>query len=328
MVKNLIQQLGEELNKTDRVELSPEDTLGVAKITPKTNELSDYVKSIITGIRIGYSLYFDNLEELTGRIEKGHIWIIGGFSGTGKSYFTLNLVEGILGAENPPTVGIFSTELSQSDYIKRLMFLRAGVYELAFLKNPKSYREVVEDNLEAVKLDPRFTDDMLLIWGDITTIEEVEDRLLALSKINKVPDIIVLDWVQQLSVDDTYSEKDAMPIIAKRIKKLTVAYKCAVIIVSQVNNYANAKDYKIDSSQTAPFSFGKELNQVADVAIMLQRQRVKGKQSKHLAVRVTKARHGSTGIASFEVMSGFRIREITPLEGINMDEAMEAGGIT
>lgn len=322
MKGNLIDQLGAELNKTARVELNSEDVFSGGKISPKRKDIRDYVSNVIDEKTIGYELYFENVQDMTGKIEKGHIWIIGGFSGTGKSYFTLNLVEGILGAMTPPKVGIFSTELSQKDYIKRLLFLRAGVYELAFIKNPKYYQEKIQDNLTAIENDPRFEEDYLLIWGDIATIEEIEDRLAALKKIDKVPEVIVIDWVQQLSVDGVYAEKDAMPVVAKRIKKLTIDFGCAVIVVSQVNNYANNKDYKMDSSQTAPFSFGKELNQMADVAIMLQRQRVSGKQSKHLACRVTKARHGSTGIASFEVESGFRIKEISTQDGISIDEGM------
>ena len=114
-----------------------------------------------------------------------------GYPGTGKSFFAINLVEGIIGAAEPPRVAVFSTELSKIDYLKRLTLLRAGVHDLAFKKDPKTYAERVKQNLESIQYDPRFEDGTVRIFGNVKDIEEIEAAMQALSQLEQLPQIIV-----------------------------------------------------------------------------------------------------------------------------------------
>ena len=63
-----------------------------------------------------------------------------------------------------------------------------------------------------------------------------------------------------------------MPTLAMMFQNLPKKYKIPVVVVSQVNNYAVSLDSKKET--LAPFQNGRDLNQAAQVSIVLKREKV------------------------------------------------------
>jgi replicative DNA helicase len=265
------------------------------------DEVNNYFKS---GLR-GFSIGSKSLEELTGRIEPTQLWIIGGYNGTGKSYFVLNIIEKMLqewrnNESLSPRIAVFSTELTAQDYIYRQILMKVGIYKVNLEKNPKLYmakiQEVAINYLAERQLNPH----SLNIFGDITSFEQIEDII---NKLEIMPNIIFVDHIQDLSVSGRYKEEDTIPELALKFKKLAFEKRIAVIVVSQINNYSLQNDF--DKNQLAPFSYGKQLNNKAHTSILLKREKVDGQLEDELQVYIIKARNGRLGKTGFKIKRGY-----------------------
>lgn len=302
---------------------------GTGIIGEEFTTIGQQIQDRIDGKKAGWGLYYPELENKVGRLEKGFIFSIGGYSGIGKSYFAMNLVENLLGEAEPPHIAVFSTELSKIEYVKRLLFLRLGLYETSFRNYPFYYEKQVKEGLDAMQNDIRIASGLLQVYGDVLSMENIHD-ILTMYEVENLPkpEVLVIDWIQQLSVEELYNEKDAMPLLARKIKELAINHGVAVIVVSQINNYAQNKEFNQASSSLSAFSYGKELNQISDVAITLTRYRAKSQMSKHLQAHITKSRRGMTGIASFRIDDGYKLTEITNEDGQAIDMALGGGDAT
>ena len=58
-------------------------------------EIQSKIDDALLRKRKGWTFGFDKLDDLAGRMEKGQVITLGGMTGTGKSYFVLNMIDGI-----------------------------------------------------------------------------------------------------------------------------------------------------------------------------------------------------------------------------------------
>ena len=80
----------------------------------KYAEAAEHGKTIL-----GDTTGFGQLDEMTQGFREHHIWIIGGYTSVGKTYFSLNLVRWLL--EQNKRIVFYSLEMSKVDIISRLM---------------------------------------------------------------------------------------------------------------------------------------------------------------------------------------------------------------
>lgn len=282
-------------------------------------EIETYIKRIESGDVIGLSLGFEKLDQTIGRIEPGNIGIIGGYNGTGKSFFVNNLMDGMC-AKNPNiTITTFTTELNEIDYIRRHILMRSGIYRNQLLEFRDNYIEAFKVNVQAF-FDERRLNPFSQVVNKINKFEDIEQWL---SICTKIPDVIFIDWIQQLSVTENkktyYRKEETMPIIAYRIDKLREKFKCAVIAISQINNYMVNSDSKIN--KLAPFAYGNDLNSLADFSAILSRRRQGGQSCKVLELDILKARDGDPATVCFEIKPGYKLEELSgPLATILIQE--------
>lgn len=281
------------------------------------------MKDIKDGVDYGWTTGFPLLDDHVGRLEAGQMWVVGGYTGTGKSYFLLNLVDGMLkewktkkqdDKYDPPKVAIFSTELSAEDYVLRHVLMRGMRYNLDLKKYRATIPDKVIQELENYYQERFLNPDSLRIFGGIESYEQLEERFKSLvGNVN----VVIVDYIQELSIDGKYEEKDIMPILARKFKSLAMNYGVAVILISQMNLYSMGRDHDISKTQIPAFSFGKQLNAAAHTSIVLTRDKVDGKLEKKLNVNIMKARSGNLGTVALEILDGYKLIPIKMNHGDN-----------
>jgi replicative DNA helicase len=269
-------------------------------------EVADYIKDVQSGVKHGLATGFEDLDRNVGRPDSGHLWVIGGYAGVGKSYFILNLVNNMRKLNKGIRVAIFTTELTPKGYALRHILMEAGVYRLQYEDQPQQYKADVDKAfIEYIQHQKTYGD---IYIQSVKTGEEIEKAI----KLIK-PDIVFVDYVQQLTYQKFRTNEDSMPSLAMMFQNLPKTYKIPVIVASQLNNYAVNSD--ADKETLAPFQNGRDLNQAAQVSIVLKREKEESILMPILEVRVIKARDGETCKLLCEIEKGYKLRKISAMEG-------------
>lgn len=280
-----------------------------------SQELQDRITNVLVRKKLGWTYGFDKLDELCGRMEAGQVITLGGFSGTGKSFFVLNMINGIRQEwlENlnsdlvPPRIAVFTTEMEQIAYEQRHICMNAGVYWNKYQRTPELYYEKIQKAFDDYYANRHVEPEFLQIF-QVLSLEEVEKIL---SDMDVKPNIVFIDHVQNLSVNKKSDNKDTMPIIGNKVRDLAKKHKVALVVVSQVNISALTKDNDPKHSNVQPFSWGKELLQSSHVAIFLSRRIIDGDVDPTLQVGVIKSRDGNKGWFELYVNEGFNLLPIS-----------------
>jgi hypothetical protein len=257
-------------------------------------------------------------------VKNVHTYIVGRSQlpvhNTGKSAFILNMVDKIISEYKntederfeEPRIAIFSTELTRKAYIYRHLLLKMGIYQLQMEQNPRIYSDRFNEEVEKWQEERIINPDLLRIYGNISYYEEIVQQLEQLkSEDAKLPNIIFIDYVQELSANKMYDAKDTMPYLAKALKGMAIEYNCVVVAVSQINNYGMDKSNNPTKTQLMPFSFGKEMANASHTALLLRREKIDGELEKTLQVHIVKAREGMTGQVDLAILDGYNLCEIT-----------------
>lgn len=257
------------------------------------------------GINSGITTGFKEIDNTIGKFKKGHLWVIGGLSGTGKSFFVLNMIDNILKADISKKIVMFSTEIGAAEYSMRHILLRMETYRMSIEQNPSMYKQKLNDTssqyLQERLLDPN----SYIIHGNVKTFEDIEKKI----SLTDVPDLIFIDFIQDLSVGGRFLLKDTMPELTAKISRMARNLKCTVIVVSQLNNSSLGNNYS--SERSIPYSWGKELNQSADVSLVLTRQKKNDRLIPLLEMSTIKSRHGDYSYIPFRIKNGFRLETLT-----------------
>lgn len=274
-----------------------------------TQQVFDNIDNLLKKNNLGITTGFSKIDESVGRLQAGQLWTISAYTGTGKSNFILNMVKSILYDNSSLKLCVFSTELSDFDYMIRLYCMNQGIYKIQLQKDPGLYGPKIQQ--EALDFYESFSDtNSLDIQGSIIKLEQIEEQL----EKNKY-DVIFIDYVQELTANGRYDVKDTMPIIAKRLKEMALKYKTCIVAVSQVNNYAMDKGkFNSENSQLMPISFGKELTHASHVVILLERKKVNDVLDEYLTVKIMKARDGQTGVIPLKIRPGYQLAPLSELE--------------
>lgn len=263
----------------------------------------------------GYSTGFPKLDERTGGIFPTHIWIVGAYTGTGKTFFMIQLMLNLL--EQEAKVMFFSTEMD-----KKLMMIRmlANLAELGPLKILKGEVTSDEDKekLSAAKEKMRGWDKQLLLFDKVYTVDEI--RLKVKKQVLKGGvDIVFLDYIQNLKGGTSYDE---LSKITNDLQHMVGELGPTLIIASQVTQ--EAANWK--RGQAIKYKGSGGIPEISDVGLWIRNDDNKNVAAKemqakerdlggyvnyvtHKILMIRKARHGLEG--NFEIMSTFPSGRIT-----------------
>jgi replicative DNA helicase len=206
----------------------------------------------IPGIRTG----FDFMDREFIRYAPGHIWMITGFTSSGK---TKMLIEKVFRTPAARTM-VISTEMTENQMMARMyarcMDLPEYFIQKGDIRNhqQEQYNRCVND----VSKRP------LKIVDDIYECSDIEALIMQESMQGDL-DLAFIDYVQNCNIKGI-PEKQQGAVMAKRLQQLAKKSKCCIICMSQVSNSVGRGDVDQFEAKGAG-----EWAAVADVGVRLRR---------------------------------------------------------
>lgn len=240
-------------------------------------------RGVVEGTEIRF---LPRLQEYTGGLLPGHIWVVGGFSSTGKTAFGCNLAADAIIQQK--WVGIVSTEMTAAQYMIRLVSLFSGVPQLRvrdrIMLDPKEVAQIGA-------AEKALTSANLRIYDNVYRLDAIRSTAMRQKQMLGL-DVLLVDFIQNVrgsAGDFAYAD---FTEITLDLQQLAKDLDCTVIAFSQVSN-AQAQMDAQGEREVYSFKGSGAIKDAADVAIMLRRDRIN--RSKVLEVDVVKHRHGEMG---------------------------------
>lgn len=266
--------------------------------------LSDIQRDVETAKKrgwVGFKTGFMSLDKCTGGIIPTQAWIIGAYTGIGKTFFILQLLLNIL--RDGGRVVLFSTEMDRKMNMLRLLGNISGLSTLTIMQG--RLLEPEELALKSAYEELQSYGDRLIIYDDVYTISEIRLKAKKL-KITKGLDVIGIDFIQNLRGKESIYER--MAEAALGLQALAQELEITALIGSQVSQSAAGWQ----SKEAIEFKGAGEIAAIADVAIWL----AKTDDPRVRKVILRKVRHGKPGF--FEVQMKFPAGTV-----VEIDEASE-----
>lgn len=206
---------------------------------------------------IGYSTGYKKLDELADGLRPEHLWIVGGYTSAGKTFWSLNIVANLLKQGVP--VAFYSLEMSKIDVFGRIIGILSGVNSRKILKGFLTTEE--KQKVDEAKLLVQKSG--LRVHSEKNNLQEII-MSMNMEMITKKSEVFVLDYAQLITTTDS-SEYDTMRRLATELQSFCRKKKVPVILLSQVSN-ENAKS---PESNIIGFKGSGALGASADVAIEL-----------------------------------------------------------
>jgi len=246
--------------------------------------------------RIGQRTGFKFLDKTIKGFIPAHLWIVGGYTGVGKTAFMIQLVVNSL-LENPNIrIGIFSTEMPSEAILLRFVANRAGVPAMAILQGGSipEVQKRIDDAFEY------FQDKGIWLYDDLYTFEKIFLRVKQL-RMTEGLDIVFIDFLQNMHGEGTLFER--MSTIPVRLQQMAKNLDVCVIAMSQVSNEAAQTN-----SRVIGFKGAGEIAAASDLGLWLERD---PDDKEALLCSIRKNRHGMTGKKRLRFVENFtRIIEV------------------
>jgi len=206
---------------------------------------------------IGYSTGYKKLDELADGLRAEHLWIVGGYTSAGKTFWSLNIVANLLKQGIP--VAFYSLEMSKIDVFGRIIGIISGVNSRKILKGFLTTDE--QKRVDEAKTLVQKSG--LRVHSEKNNLQEII-MSMNMEMITKKSEVFVLDYAQLITTTDA-TEYDTMRRLATELQSFCRKKKVPVILLSQVSN-ENAKS---PESNIIGFKGSGALGASADVAIEL-----------------------------------------------------------
>lgn len=264
-------------------EIRPANVLGIIE------EVDKEVKENETLGKVGFTTGFPMLDRKLGALQPTHVWIVGAYTGHGKSHFLNQMILNALEDNEDASVVLFSTEMDRKDIMLRLI---ANLSKMPALKVKKGMLTEDEQKRKVAAYERiRKYEGRLTIYDNCYSIDEI--RLKAKKeKIHSKMNIMVVDFVQNVKAKGDIYER--MSGVALEMQSLAKELKCAVVLASQISQ--EGQRMGADSGVISYKGAG-EIAAISDVSLWLVNQDDSPDQTAIVRklVKVKKARHAPTG---------------------------------
>lgn len=234
----------------------------------------------------GFDTGFFELDELTGGLMPTHAWIVGAYTGIGKTFFILQLLLNVL--KKGGKVALFSTEMDRKMNMLRMIGNLAGLGTISMIKG-----NLVPEDAEAMRIAQEkmasYQKD-LFIFDNAYTVGDIRLKAKKL-KVKYGLDVIAVDFIQNLRGGESIYER--MAEAAVQLQQLAQEVEVTMIIGSQIpQDAANRK-----GGESIDYKGAGEIAAIADVGLWIVRRPdpldVNNKGGR--TVKIRKSRHGVPG---------------------------------
>lgn len=241
-------------------------------------------KTSLLGIDTG----FPKLNEMIDGIRKGHLWIIGGYTSTGKTNMSLNILKSVI--KNKKRAVYYSLEMGEFDIISRTLAIMSG----------QKVRDVSKKkDLDIAEAHSQIENSRLNIITDINDISKIKMSMIEQNMIEPV-DIFFVDFLQIIKSIKSDNEYEVMRSVSHEMQEIAKHLQIPVIALSQINN----ESAKSSESRMMGFKGAGDIAAASDLAIELNsaeesyedfvRKMNKGEKVR-VKCMIKKNRHGRVG---------------------------------
>lgn len=248
---------------------------------------SSHISNVISSLKIeissgnkGIDPGYNFLRKTIRYIQPGHLWIAGGYTSVGKSFFVSDLIMRVIESKADAGVALFSTEMSRHQYVLRLVSRKTGIATHWIRENEvtelQSYE--VDQAYDYLKLHNIYLFDNLYKFNEIKAAAE---KIKETSPLH----VMFIDFIQNLYGQGTIYER--MALLSPQIQELAKSLGVCIVALSQVSNEAAKEELDIIGYKGAG-----EIAAAADLGLWLERDK---KDNLKLIMSVRKNRHGAVG---------------------------------
>lgn len=260
----------------------------------------------VAGIPIRFA---PSLFDMSGGFIPGHLWVIGGFSSTGKSAVACNIINDCIAERR--WAGLISTEMTQENYAQRLLALVSGV-PFRDVRDRAFFGDQIDRITEAER---KLRTAPVRIFDNVYRISDIRLQATKMKETTGL-DVLLVDFMQNVRASKGDFAFADMTEITLDLQQMAKDLRITVIAFSQVSNEMAKWDAQGGDDNFYGFKGSGAIKDAADFAIMLKRDRVR--QSPVLDFHVMKNRHGELRVVSTHIdLPTGRIEEITPEEGFD-----------
>lgn len=252
------------------------------------NEYLDYSansrKRLAKNGLLGVSTGWEDLDTYNLGFPTNRIWVVGGYSGSGKTYFMLNMIYNLI--LDGGRCAIFSLEMTTNQIVDRLIQIGAGLTPPEVHLELKGEVAKRKENAIAI-IESAITDKDLLIFDDISSAEQIYNTTRG---ITGHIDCVAVDYIQLITGNgDNY---DTLREGIFTLQRMTKELNTSALVLSQISNETHKQG---DGSQVFGFKGSGDIGQTADLAIRIMRSSENGKILPDFRMVIVKNRHGAVG---------------------------------
>ena len=222
------------------------------------------------------------IDEQGGYEETDYI-IVGARSSIGKTTFALNLIRQQILEKRK--IGFFSLEVKPKKIMQILMAMEAQLNEYRIKMNSISPLEA-EKLVNAASVFYNHN----LIFGTVFDIEKIKKRFVKM--IEAGAEIIYVDYLSYITGGKGKSQYEKVSYISQQLKLLAYEYNTPLVTLAQLNR-SNEKEGR--KPRKSDLRDSGNIEQDADIIILLSEKAVLGKTKIVLNVDIAKYRNGQCG---------------------------------
>lgn len=221
----------------------------IEKISEKSKEELEIIKSG-KNFQTGFPVIDSSVYGMIG----SHIWIVGGYTNTGKTYVASNILLNLL--KQNAKVGFFSLEMSSSEVLRRILGIHLGCGVDGYIRDTLTDRqkEMEKEFLHKYK-------NQLEIIDYCRTVSDIGAECKRMM-VKGGLDVVFIDFIQNIRTrsNEIY---EAMREASLLLQQLAKDLKITVVALSQLSNEYAKKGGVLQ------YKGAGEVAQVADVGVML-----------------------------------------------------------
>ena len=287
------------------------------------HELLELVRINKGEVEVGLKTGYDTVDEYTGGLKRGEMFILAARPSIGKTSLALNIIRNIATGPNARPVGFFSLEMSESQIVRRLLCTQAGVPENCFWNRQFDMGQIQRMTSAAELLSKA------RIFIDPTgglSIAELRAKARRMKMLNNI-ELVVIDYIG-LMTSGQRSENRQVEIqqISGAIKKLAKELNIPFLVLAQLNREVDKNSSPNAKPKLANLRDSGSIEQDADVVTFLHRDREKSKGNVPSAEAlwiIEKNRNGRTGDVKLNFIPDRMEFELAPR--VNSDYGPEPG---
>ena len=249
------------------------------------------------GIEVGIPTGFTQLDDYTGGLKRGEMFIIAARPSIGKTSLALNLIAGLtFNRTKPRSVAFFSLEMTAQQITRRLLCTEARVPESALWSGRLLDQEKQHLLAAAAKISKA------QLWIDPTgglSIAELRAKARRLVSQNHI-EVIFIDYLQLMTCDERIeSRQQEVSMISGGIKKLAKELNIPIVVLAQLNREVDKNSSPNARPKLAHLRESGSIEQDADIVTFLHRNRDDTKKQVESApaeLIIEKNRNGRTGV--------------------------------